>query len=53
MQLIANGIIIIRNTKCDNDLEWALYEIPDPNSDDEDLILYSELYCNWIGINFK
>ena len=53
LQLIANGIIIIRKTKCGNDLEWALHEIPDPNSDDDDLILYSELDCNWIGINFK
>jgi len=53
LQLLANGIIVLRKTTKGDDLEWALQEISDPNSNDDDLILFSELDCNWIGINFK
>ena len=53
LQLLANGIIMLRKNSKGDDLEWALQEISDPNSNDDDLILFSELDGNWIGINFK
>ena len=53
LQLIANGIIILKKKQCGMNLEWRVKEIVDPDSSDDDYILASEIDSNWIGINIR
>ena len=53
LQLIANGIIILKKKQCGMHLEWRVKEIADPDSSDDDYILASEIDSNWIGINIR
>jgi len=53
LQLIANGIIILKKSKCGTNLERRVKEIPDPDSNEDDYILASEVDSNWIGINLR
>jgi len=53
LQLIANGIIILKKKQCGMHLEWRVKEIADPDSSDDDYILASEIDSNWIRINFR
>jgi len=53
LQLIANGIIILKNSQCGTNLEWRVKEITDPDSNEDDYILGSEVDSNWIGINLR